>query len=242
MKPVNSLLKVCGVSFSRDGKFIFKNISFELFAGEILILLGPSGCGKTSLLRCLNRLESVAEGEMFLQGVPISRITSPDLRRRVGMVFQTSADLLGTVEESISVGPSLNQQKISAHAVTSLMEKVGLDTSLRNRKVSGLSTGEHQRLSLAQVLANEPQVLMLDEPTSGLDPTAVLTVENLVQKLNASLKTGILLVTHDINQAVRFNSRTLVLANGEILADGNIQELINSSQNLQLQKFFQGQF
>ena len=158
------------------------------------------------------------------------------------MVFQTSADLLGTVEESISVGPSLNQQKISAHAVTSLMEKVGLDTSLRNRKVSGLSTGEHQRLSLAQVLANEPQVLMLDEPTSGLDPTAVLTVENLVQKLNASLKTGILFVTHDINQAVRFNSRTLVLANGEILAGGNIQELINSSQNLQLQKFFQGQF
>jgi putative ABC transport system ATP-binding protein len=156
------------------------------------------------------------------------------------MVFQTPVLLPGTVEDNISVGPGLNNRKLSQDRIFSLMKKVGLDPSLKGRKVSDLSTGEYQRVSLAQVLANEPQVLMLDEPTSALDPTATLTVENLIKNLNSTLKTGIILVTHDINQAMRFNTRTLVLADGGILADGNIQDLLHSNQDLQ--HFFQGRF
>lgn len=241
MNPTDSLLKVSETSFSRNGNRIFKNISFELQAGEILIILGPSGCGKTTLLRCLNRLESVGEGEIFLKGVPVSNIPAGELRRRIGMVFQTPTLLPGTVEENISIGPGLNGQELTKDKISLLMEEVGLDSSFKGREVSELSTGERQRVSLAQVLANEPEVLMLDEPTSALDLTAALTVENLIKSLHSSLRTGTILVTHDINQAMRFNARSLVMANGGILAEGNIQELVHSNKNPQLQNFFRGQ-
>ena len=103
-----------------------------------------------------------------------------------------------------------------------------------------MSTGERQRVSLAQVLANEPQVLMLDEPTSALDPAAALKVESLIKSLRSSFKAGILLVTHDIKQALRLNTRTMVLLNGEIIGEGNIWELMNSRQDQRIQDFFRG--
>jgi len=241
MPPTDSLLKVSEVSFSRNGSIIFQNISFELQAGEILVILGPSGCGKTTLLRCLNRLESVGKGEIFLQGVPVSNIPVCELRRRIGMVFQTPALLPGTVEGNISLGPDLRGQGLAKDKLSLLMAEVGLDASFKDREVAELSTGERQRVSLAQVLANKPEVFLLDEPTSALDLTAALTVENLIKNLHSSLGTGTIFVTHDLNQAMRFNARALVLGNGGILAEGNIQELVHSNKNSQLQNFFRGQ-
>ena len=235
------LLQVRAIGFSRGEKPVLKNISFELQNGEILVILGPSGCGKTSLLRCMNRLESVGEGEIYLQGKSAGSIPVCDLRRRVGMVFQNPALLPGTVQENISIGPGLDNHEFSEEKFFSLMEKLGIDPSLQDMKVSKLSAGERQRVSLAQVLANEPQVLMLDEPTSALDPAAALKVESLIQSFHSSLKAGILLVTHDINQAMRLNTRTLVLMNGEILGEGgNVRELMNSTQDHRMQDFFRG--
>ena len=234
------MLKVKAIGFSWGKKPVFKNISFELQNGESLVILGPSGCGKTSLLRCMNRLESVGEGEIYLQGKSTSSIPVCDVRRRVGMVFQTPALLPGTVEENISIGPGLDNHEFPEEKILSLMEKVGIDPLLQKREVSKLSTGERQRVSLAQVLANEPQVLMLDEPTSALDPAAALKVESLIKSLRSSFKAGILLVTHDIKQALRLNTRTMVLLNGEIIGEGNIWELMNSRQDQRIQDFFRG--
>ncbi len=117
---------------------------------------------------------------------------------------------------------------------------MGLGKEYSNRDADALSVGERQRVGLAQVLANEPEILLLDEPTSALDPTAVLTVETLIQSLHQQLNTVTVLVTHNLEQAKRFNARTLVLIDGEVFAEGNIHELMKSEKNPLLTKFFQG--
>jgi putative ABC transport system ATP-binding protein len=117
---------------------------------------------------------------------------------------------------------------------------VGLESEYCGRNVETLSLGERQRVALAQVLANEPDILLLDEPTSALDPTAILVVETLIQSLHNKLNTAMVLVTHNLEQAKRFNARTLVLADGEVLAEGNIRKLMESNANPKLIQFFEG--
>lgn len=204
------------------------------------MILGPSGSGKSSLLRCLNRLETISGGIVSLEGRDARSIDTVELRRRIGMVFQTPALLPGTVRENISLSSRLRKQAFKDADCESLAQQVGLTLGFLDRPVETLSVGEQQRVALAQTLANHPQVLMLDEPTSALDPTAVLTIERLIQTINRDLKTAILWVTHDVAQAVRFNARTLILMDGEILAEGNIRELVASCDNETLSRFFQG--
>jgi len=182
----------------------------------------------------------VSTGTIHLEGRDTGSMEATDLRRRIGMVFQSPALLPLTVRGNIELGPKLHKQPFSDQDCESLIQKVGLPLTYLNRQTETLSVGEQQRVALAQALANEPRILMLDEPTSALDPTAVSTIERLVQSLHKELETAILWVTHDIAQAVRFNARTLVLIDGEILAQGNIRELMESSDNDTLQKFFQG--
>ncbi|MEE2986576.1 MAG: ATP-binding cassette domain-containing protein, partial [Nitrospinota bacterium] len=109
MVLASPLLRVFGVSLNK-GKAVLKDVSCKLERGEILVLLGPSGSGKSSLLRCLNRLETIDEGEIFLTGRNVSEIHSVDLRRKVGMVFQTPILLPGTVRENIKMGPHLQNK------------------------------------------------------------------------------------------------------------------------------------
>ena len=104
-----------------------------------------------------------------------------------------------------------------------------------------LSVGEQQRVAFAQVLANKPDVLLLDEPTSALDPTAALIIEKLIADIHSRLHTATVLVTHDLPQALRFKADTLVIVNGAVLARGNIQDLVNTTDNATLQKFFKGE-
>jgi len=236
---VSELLKVSNLSFFKDRE-ILKKVSFALSKGDFLLILGPSGSGKSSLLRCLNRLETISNGTVFLEGQDTRSVDVMELRRRIGMVFQTPGLLPGTVRENIAVSSRLRKRSLSDDDCVSLVQKTGLPLDFLDRQVETLSMGEQQRVALAQTLANRPRVLMLDEATSALDPTAVLTIERLIRSINRELKTAILWVTHDVAQAVRFNARTLILMDGEILAEGNIRELMASSRSDALQRFFQG--
>lgn len=125
------LLKVCGISLSK-GKKILQDISFEVGEGEILMVLGPSGSGKTSLLRCLNRLETIESGEIFFHGRETRVLPVADLRRQLGMVFQAPALLPITVEENLQVGPRLQNKEMEAGEIQSLMERVGLEKIFLN--------------------------------------------------------------------------------------------------------------
>jgi len=234
------MLRVSHLSLTK-GKAILKDLSFEVKPGEMLTVLGPSGAGKSSLLRCLNRLNPADSGEVFLNGTEVQSLDILELRRRMGMVFQTPALIPDTVAVNVGLGPSLRHETVSEPEIRELLQQVGLPPELMTRHADTLSVGEQQRVAFAQVLANEPDVLLLDEPTSALDPTAALTIENLIKDIHTRLHTATVLVTHDIPQAVRFNTNTLVLFDGAILSCGNIQDLMNDTGNTTLQKFFKGE-
>jgi putative ABC transport system ATP-binding protein len=174
------MLRVSGLSLTK-GKAILKDLSFEVKPGEMLTVLGPSGAGKSSLLRCLNRLDPADSGEVFLNGTEVQSLDILDLRRRMGMVFQTPALIPDTVKVNVVLGPSLRHETVSESEIQELLKQVGLPTEIMTRQVESLSVGEQQRVAFAQVLANKPDVLLLDEPTSALDPTAALTIENLIK-------------------------------------------------------------
>ena len=234
------MLRVSNLSLTKDRE-ILKNLSFEVAGGEMLIVLGPSGAGKTSLLRCLNRLDTIDSGEVFLDGTEIGSMNVLELRRRIGMVFQVPALIPDTVGMNVALGPALRHETLSATEIQELLQQVGLAPDFLDRQVEKLSVGEQQRVAFAQVLANQPDVLLLDEPTSALDPTAALTIDNLIKNIHSRLHTATVLVTHDVEQALRFNAGTIVLVDGAVLAQGNIRDLMNDTGNITLQKFFAGE-
>lgn len=234
------MLRVSNLSLTRD-QAILQDLSFEVLPGQMLTVLGPSGAGKSSLLRCLNRLDTADAGEVFLGGQDVKAMDVLELRRRMGMVFQVPALIPDTVAANVALGPSLRHETMSESDIQELLKQVGLPPELLTRQVETLSVGEQQRVAFAQVLANQPDVLLLDEPTSALDPTAALTIENLIKDIHSRLHTATVLVTHDIPQAIRFNTETLVIVEGSVLARGNIQDLVNDKSNATLQKFFTGQ-
>lgn len=235
-----SLLTVNNLTVARDSP-ILNSISFDLKAGEMLLILGPSGAGKSTLLQCLNRLLPLDSGTIKLNGNDINKLDVCSLRRCIGMVFQTPTLFPGTVEDNIGMGPKLEGKAILQSEIEKLAVEVGLDSRFLTRESNSLSVGEQQRVAFAQTLANHPEVLMLDEPTSALDPTAVLTIEKLILKIHRELKRAIIMVTHNVQQALRLNAQTLVLKDGKVLAQGPIEELVEDKTNETLARFFQGQ-
>ncbi len=231
------VLRVDRISLTR-GKPILKEVSFEVMPGEMVIVLGPSGSGKTSLLRCLNRLETADSGQIFLNEDETRSIPPEELRRRVGMVFQTSALMPGTIKENVAIGPRFLNQPMNDEKIDELLIQVGLPAELWDRQVEALSVGERQRVALAQVLANGPELLLLDEPTSALDLASVLKIEGSLQRVYQESKTAIILVTHNLEQAKRLETRTLLLIDGEVTACGNLRAIMRQSNNSVLNSYF----
>ena len=128
------MLTVENISLVKE-KHILKNVSFELARGEILVLLGPSGAGKTSLLRCLNRLDSLDSGNVFLDGADTRALPVTELRRRIGLIFQAPALIPGTVKKNVCAGPRLAGKDISDEACRSLLSQVGLKSEYCGRNV-----------------------------------------------------------------------------------------------------------
>lgn len=238
-KQTLEVLSVSHISLNK-GQAILRDVSFSVQSGKILTLLGPSGAGKSSILRCLNRLETIDAGEIFLRDREIRTLPVTELRRRMGMVFQSPALIPGTVHENILQGPKLSGSLMEDAECESLVDRVGLKRDFLQREVTKLSVGEQQRVALAQVLANRPEVLLMDEPTSALDPTAVTTIENLIRSVHRDLQTPILWVTHDVAQARRFGGETLVLVKGQVIARGNIEALLERTDHETLKRFFAG--
>lgn len=216
---------------------ILKDISININADEILTILGPSGSGKSTLLRLINRLSDPTSGRIFLDGIDIKLIDVIALRRRVGMIFQSPAVFDGTVEDNISYGARLANKKIDPSI---LLHKVGLSDDFLLRSARSLSGGEQQRVSIARTLATEPEIILMDEPTSSLDPTAKSQIEDLVTKMNQEDGLTIIFVTHDIDQARRIGTYTMLLVKGEKIEEAPTREFFNNPQTEAARLFIQG--
>ena len=213
-------LRAESLCLDRGGRSVLTDVSASFVRGAATAIVGPSGAGKTSLLRCLNRLEEPHEGRVLLDGVDIREIDPPELRRRVGMIFQTPVIFEGGVRANLAYG--LNG--VDDAALAAALDEASLSRSFLERDSSALSVGQAQRVCIARALVRRPEVLLMDEPTSALDKDAAARIEKLIRSL-ADLGLAIVVVTHDLDQARRVAESGMLLVEGRVVAEGSVEEL-----------------
>lgn len=194
---------------------VLKEVSGNVDKGSIITIIGPSGSGKSTVLSLCNLLQTPDEGEIRIQGKEIREWDIQELRRRVGIAFQSAPMISGTALDNLSL--PLRLQGNTLNNPMKYMEYVGLTEDLLLRDAKDLSGGQKQRLSLARTLVNEPAVLLLDEVTSALDPISSHEIEELILRINREQNTTILWVTHDLSQAERVSDQTWLIADGRLV-------------------------
>ena len=203
-------------------------VDLAIPAGQFVALVGPSGSGKTTLLKTINRLVTPDGGEVRVAGEDAGALAAFVLRRRIGYVFQEIGLFPHlTVAENIGITPRLlgwEGPRIAAR-VAALLDLVALPREMSGRRPSELSGGQRQRVGVARALAAEPSILLMDEPFGALDPTTREDLGADVRDLHQRLGLTTVMVTHDMSEAVLLADRIVVLAAGEILADGTAAEL-----------------
>src|SRR3954454_5491029 len=201
-----------------DGTTAVHELSLDVHRGELCVLVGPSGCGKTTTMKMVNRLIEPSGGRVLLDGDDVAKIDPVQLRRRIGYVIQQVGLFPHqTVRTNVATVPSLLgwDRKRARARVDELLDLVGLaPATFAGRYPSQLSGGQRQRVGVARALAADPLVLLMDEPFSAVDPIARGRLQEEFLRLQAPVRKTIVLVTHDIDEAVRLGDRIAVLAEG----------------------------
>ncbi|MDT0309553.1 ABC transporter ATP-binding protein [Streptomyces sp. DSM 44917] len=197
-------------------------LSLDVRAGETVVLLGPSGCGKTTTLRLINRLIEPTEGRILLDGEDVTRVNPDRLRRRIGYVIQqvglfphmTVADNIGLIPRTLGWDKRRVRERVDH-----LLDLVGLDpAAFRRRYPKELSGGQQQRIGVARALAADPPVMLMDEPFGAIDPITRERLQSEFLGIQAKIRKTIVLVTHDVAEAVRLGDRIAVFTEGARIA------------------------
>jgi osmoprotectant transport system ATP-binding protein len=198
------------------------DLSLEIGAGEICVLVGPSGCGKTTTMKMVNRLVEPTSGRVTIDGEDVASLPAVELRRRIGYVIQQVGLFPHlTVGDNVAVVPRLLGWAAAriAERVDELLELVGLDPgTYRSRYPAALSGGERQRIGVARAMAADPSVLLMDEPFGAVDPIRRERLQNEFLRLQARLHKTIVFVTHDVDEAIKMADRIAILQVGGVLA------------------------
>lgn len=226
------LLRVKDLSFAYEKKQVLKNINITVSRGEKVAIMGPNGAGKSTFFLNLNGVLWGDSGEIWLDGKRIEKKNITELRKRVGFVFQDadSQMIAATVKAEISFGPmnlKLGREEV-VRRVEAAISYMSLE-ELQDRPPHYLSGGEKKRVSIADILAMESEILIFDEPMAALDPVNAQNVEKILQKLHEDGKT-LLVATHDVDFAYRFADRILVFADGSLIADGAPLEIFRKDE------------
>src|SRR4051794_24103229 len=201
-----------------DGTVAVNELSLDVAAGQIAVLVGPSGCGKTTTMRMINRLVEPTSGRILVDGDDISRVDRVQLRRRIGYVIQqvglfphqTVADNIATVPQMLGWDKSRTKSRTSE-----LLELVGLEPDRHAKRYPHeLSGGQRQRGGVARALAADPPVLLMDEPFGAVDPVARDRLQSEFLRLQQQVRKTIVFVTHDIDEAIRLGDRIAVMREG----------------------------
>ncbi len=228
-----------------NGKNAVDDLSLEIADGEIMVLLGTSGCGKTTTLRMINRLLEPSNGTIIVNGKNIKELPATDLRKGIGYVLQYHGLFPHyTVMENISTVPELlgwDKEKTMSRC-TALMEKLKLPPeTFASEYPAALSGGQQQRVGLARALAADPPVLLMDEPFGALDPLTRTTVRKEFKSLDELHTKTVVLVTHDIEEAVELADRICLMNEGRIQQLGSPADLLFRPANDFVRNFFDGQ-
>ena len=230
-----------------------KGISLDVGEQEITALIGPSGCGKSTFLKTLNRMNDLVpnvriEGDVRLRGEDIfsKEMQLTDLRRRVGMVFQKANPFPMSIYDNITYGPKLHGVRNKAELdelVESSLRGAALWDEVKDRlkkSALGLSGGQQQRLCIARALAVEPDILLMDESTSALDPISTSKIEELAIELKN--RYTVVMVTHNMQQAVRVSDETAFFLLGELVEFGDTERIFSHPQDKRTEDYITGRF
>ena len=237
-----AVLRLDGVTKAYGTNLILDHISFDVHEHEVVALLGPSGSGKSTLMKCVNLLERVNDGQIWLGDTDITdpRENENAIRSRIGVVFQ-QFNLFPhmTVIENIILASThvLKRDKVeSVEKATELLERIGM-ADKANSYPDRLSGGQQQRVAIVRSLMTDPELLLLDEITSALDPMLVGEVLEMVMELKQQ-GTTILMATHEMSFAHQAADRIVLLRDGHIIEDGTPRKVMEESMNPQTQEFF----
>ncbi|MDE5717738.1 MAG: amino acid ABC transporter ATP-binding protein [Lachnospiraceae bacterium] len=216
-------------------------IDEHITQGEVVVVIGPSGSGKSTFLRCLNLLETVTEGEIYVDDELITapKVNVNRVRQKMGMVFQ-QFNLFPhlTIMDNITLAPVLLKKMTKEEAVRrgqELLERVNLGEKA-NAYPAQLSGGQKQRVAIARALAMDPEIMLFDEPTSALDPEMVGEVLDVMKDLARSGMTMVI-VTHEMGFAREVASRVLFIDQGVVMESGTPEEIFNNPQNERTKNF-----
>ena len=239
----NEILRIEHLHKAFEENVILKDFSLNVKKGEVIVIIGPSGCGKSTLLRCINGLENIQGGNIYVdeQTVAYGSSELSEIRQKIGMVFQ-SYDLFPhmTVLQNITLAPMKVQKRKKAEVekeAIELLDRVGL----KDKKDSfprQLSGGQKQRVAIVRALCMHPEIMLFDEVTAALDPEMVHEVLQTMLELAQSGKT-MLIVTHEMSFARAIADRILFLDGGELVEEASPEEFFTSPKSDRAKKFLQ---
>ena len=230
-----------------------KDVNMRIPAGKITAFIGPSGCGKSTLLKCLNRMNDLVEncrveGKIEIGGqdiyAPSASLTM--LRKNVGMVFQKPNPFPMSVYDNITYAPrafGIRDKRTLAEIVERSLRSAAMWDELKDRlgkSALGLSGGQQQRLCIARALSVEPQILLMDEPTSALDPISTGKIEELCEELKKQVT--VVMVTHNMQQAVRISDKTGFFLLGKLVEFGDTDDVFTSPRETETERYITGRF
>ena len=250
---MSDIMTVQGLALWYGDHQALHDISLNIPEKSITALIGPSGCGKSTFLKTLNRMNDLIPGvkitgdvryrdqDIFAPGTDVN-----ELRREIGMVFQKPNPFPMSIYDNIAYGPRTHGIKNRAR-LDEIVEKslrgAAIWDEVKDRlkkNALGLSGGQQQRLCIARALAVEPEVLLMDEPTSALDPISTSKIEELAMQLKEQYT--IVIVTHNMQQAVRISDRTAFFLLGELVECGDTQQLFSQPQDKRTEDYITGRF
>ena len=250
---MNSILSVKDLCLWYGSHQALKDINIEIQEKSITALIGPSGCGKSTFLKTLDRMNDLIPdvkitGSVRYKGEDIfdPSVDVSELRRQVGMVFQKPNPFPMSIYDNIAYGPRTHGMKNKAkldEIVEQSLRCAAIWDEVKDRlrkNALGLSGGQQQRLCIARALAVEPDVLLMDEPTSALDPISTSKIEELAMELKE--KYTIVIVTHNMQQAVRISDHTAFFLLGELVEYGETEKLFSQPQDKRTEDYITGRF
>lgn len=257
MNPTDALerpirLTAQDVTVHYGSKQALHGISIDIPDRAVTSFIGPSGCGKSTFLRCINRMNDTIEGAKVggtikLDGEDIyaADLDVVELRARIGMVFQKPNPFPKSIYDNVAYGPRIHGLARSKsdldEIVVSSLRKAGLFEEVKDRlnePGTGLSGGQQQRLCIARAIAVGPEVILMDEPCSALDPIATAIIEELIDELRENYT--IVIVTHSMQQAARVSQRTAFFHLGNLIEQGNTEDIFTNPVNKQTQDYIMG--
>lgn len=250
---MSDIMTVQGLNLWYGDHQALHDISLNIPEKSITALIGPSGCGKSTFLKTLNRMNDLIPGvkitgdvryrdqDIFAPGTDVN-----ELRREIGMVFQKPNPFPMSIYDNIAYGPRTHGVKNRAkldEIVEKSLRGAAIWDEVKDRlkkNALGLSGGQQQRLCIARALAVEPEVLLMDEPTSALDPISTSKIEELAMELKE--KYTIVIVTHNMQQAVRISDHTAFFLLGELVEYGETEKLFSQPQDKRTEDYITGRF